>query len=842
MSSIPKITVEPLTTSLCRYPKRRLFVSIGLLVSASIIDMPEVAAQESSSGLMTLEEVVVTARRREELLSDIPIAITAMDENYLRDQNITELGDLGIKVPSLNFSVGGSSVNTPLITLRGQRPSEAQLTLDPAVPLYFAEVVLTPTEGTNLAMYDLASVQVLKGPQGTLFGRNSTGGAILMTPQAPGDEFGGYAEARAGNYDLTHIEGAVNLPVSDSMRFRIAGRKVERDGYQSNLADNPFAEDDQYWDEDSYGYRVSMDWSITDRLENNLVVNYDDNDAMARMAVPSAFNRSSQLSPLINPIHNSNGEIDAAIARQLKRDATKIESDVLAPDRVKNTIVSNITEFELTDSLTLKNVFGYRDVSTKNTVDADGTAVPWFGAITSQELNYTSNPELREMNADQYSEELQLLGDSLDGDLNWLIGGYWMNMEGTERYPNQVLGANPNWPDDQVSGPINSIAQTGFLQLGPNTKVDNEAWAIFGEGTYHINNEFSVTAGARYSVDDRKLEAKNFSLDTDLASPRVFTYHCAMRDEVNNFLPDDQCSRDVDESFSKPTGRLSLNYTPSDDHLLYVSVASGYRTGGFNSRATNNFTLQPFDEETVVSYEFGHKGDWHLTNLAAVRTGLAIYSQDYSDIQKTVSGTNPDSGNFETYTINAAEATINGAEFDITIAPSENLALTLAYSYVDAGYDEWDRDVLLPGSTDPVTLDYTRADFLYIPKNSATGTVSYTLPLDPDIGAVTFVAGVYWQDEMTTNDDPWLWPDLGWTDEDLAAALKTVETDAYTVLNLRIDWRGVLGSGVDLAAYVNNATDEEYITGGLSIIEDLGIVADTYGPPRTFGAVLRYNF
>ena len=230
----------------------RQLAPLALAVSAaSAIYAPPVAAQSGEKQMVELEEVLVTARRREESLQDVPIAITAMSADFLREQNITELNDLAIHVPAMRISQGGPSTNVPIVVLRGQRPSEVTMTVDPAVPLYFAEVVLTPTQGTNLAMYDLANVQVLKGPQGTLFGRNSTGGALLLTPQTPGDEFGGYAEAKLGDYSLYQFEGAVDLPASDTLKFRLAGRSLDRDGYQSNVADNALGGDDKFWDENS---------------------------------------------------------------------------------------------------------------------------------------------------------------------------------------------------------------------------------------------------------------------------------------------------------------------------------------------------------------------------------------------------------------------------------------------------------------------------------------------------------------------------------------------------------------------------------------------------------------
>ncbi len=200
----------------------RLPLALAACTAISAAYAPGVAAQRpvepvGERQLVDLEEVVVTARRREELLQDIPLAVTSLSADYMREQNITRLDDLGIHVPSLAISSGGPSTNSPIVVLRGQRPSEMLLTLDPAVPMYFAEVVLTPVQGANLALYDLANVQVLKGPQGTLFGRNSTGGALLFTPQQPGEEFGGYVETRLGNYDLIHVEGAVDMPASDTL-------------------------------------------------------------------------------------------------------------------------------------------------------------------------------------------------------------------------------------------------------------------------------------------------------------------------------------------------------------------------------------------------------------------------------------------------------------------------------------------------------------------------------------------------------------------------------------------------------------------------------------------------
>jgi iron complex outermembrane receptor protein len=810
---------------------------ISALASAAAGFPAAATAQEIQQNLTPLEEVFVTARRREESLQDVPIAVTALSGDFLREQNISELSDLGIHVPSLRFSEGGGSTNIPLITLRGQRPSEVLLTLDPAVPIYFAEVVLTPSQGTNLGMYDLANVQVLKGPQGTLFGRNSTGGALLLTPRTPGTEFAGYGEAQLGDYDLYQFEGAVDLPVNDDLQFRLAARSRDRDGYQSNQAENSLRGDDRYWDEDSYGFRVTSNYAPTDRLSNLNTIAYDQNEMRSRVAIPQMYNPEGQLGALTNAIHNGGlgvggPAITDALEWQSQRDWTDVQVDLDGREKVENWIVSNITEFEIVDDLTAKNVFGYRNLNYDEVADVDGTAVPLFGGITSLTESVTPNPPAASTTGSQFSEELQLLGSSFEDSLKWILGVYWMQMDGSTSAPTQIVGANPNWPAGGVGIPLfDAVAFGGYTQLSPNANVKNESLAVYGEGTYSINDAWSVTGGARQTWDDRRLDAMNFTYDA-----LTQQYGCAMRDQSGALLPDDNCIRSADESFDKLTGRGSVNWMPTQEILVYASVSSGYRSGGFNMRATSDAELVPFDPETVVTYELGQKTDWDLFDWTTVRTNAAIYYQDFDDIQKTVAGQNAQTGAFETYTINAARADIQGLEFDITVAPTANLSMTLAYAYVDPKYKQWERDV------NGEIVDFSGAPFVYIPTNSFTSAVSYVVPLDPSIGEVSLHGSVYWQDSMKSNDGAFNWPSLGWSEENLQAALATVDIDDYAVANFRIDWRDVVGTDIEVAAFINNAFDEDYITGGLSVPDSLGYVAATYGPPRTYGVSVRYNF
>jgi iron complex outermembrane receptor protein len=558
---------------------------------------------------------------------------------------------------------------------------------------------------------------------------------------------------------------------------------------------------------------------------------------LARIVTPQAWNSDTQLGVLYNLIWNGGlgiGEpsIDAALERQKRSNWTNAAADTRATEKVENWIVSNITEFQLSDNYSIKNIFGYRNLDSTTSNDADGTNVPVFGSLTSSTEFYTVNPLPGGTNASQYSEELQFLGNSFDNRLDWIAGVYWMQMQGSEVLWANLPGPYPGWPGSGIAQ-IDAVANQGLVQTSPNANADNEAWAVYGEGTWRFNEEWSVTGGARQTWDYRKIEAMNYGFNQD-----ELKVDCGMFDQNGVRLPfGPECVRSEDHDFEKLTGRGSVNWTPTDDLLVYFSVASGYRTGGFNARGTNNFTLQPYDDETVVSYELGNKADWNLMNFSSFRTNLAIYYQDYKDIQKTVAQINPDTGAFESPVINAAKAEIWGGEFDITIAPTANLVINLGYAFVDAEYKDWPRLV----ETGEI-VDYTQANFLYVPKNSATGSVNYTLALPGDWGQVNLNASGYWQDKMWTNDDPWRWPELGWSDENLQEALATVKTDSYYVWNFRVDWMNAMGSGFDVAAFINNAFDEDYITGGLSVPEDLGWIAASYGPPRTYGASLRYSF
>lgn len=764
------------------------------LLTASILapvmalgSLPVHAQTEGGPRATVLEEVVVTARRRQESLQDVPIAITAMSDEFMRTNNIENFTQIRHHAPALAISNAGTGVNTPVISLRGQRASESAIHLEGAVPMYMSDVVLTPSAGTNMIMYDLESVQVLKGPQGTLFGRNSTGGALLFTPKRPGEEFGGYAQLTYGNYDRIGTEFAVDLPASEKLMFRIAGKTEDRDGYQKNILNG-----EELWDEKSRALRVSMLARPTENLENLLVVAWDKNDTKG-------------LQPRLEAYRRDLPQFADDFERSINRDPMRIESDQPGQyEDVENWFVANTTEYNLSDNVTLKNIFGYRKVDLASVYDSDGSAEAYAN------MALDGRPAITE--SEMYSNEFQVLGTALEDRLDWIVGAYYWQLKGERFSRSNVSMTLPVAPG--VSLPLNFDNHQGG-------EVDNKAWAVFAQGSYKITDRLGVTLGARWSWDRREL---------DLQNNRVWHQHpagqtgstCTVHGDDGVELPADACSKTLKDNWNSPTWLASVNYELTPGTMAYGSVTTGYRAGGFSIRATTLDEQKPFDEEKVITYEIGLKSDWDYRNWV-MRTNLALYYQTFDDIQRTVSVQGDGGSEFITLTTNAAEATIQGAELEFHASSDFGLDFTLNYALVDTEYKDY---------IDQLGVDQSGEAIEWVPKHQVTASLRYALPLDPGLGDLSVQASYYHQSRQLATVYTGYHPI-----ED-----RVKHAGSYSIVNYNMDWRNIMGSNFDASIYVKNAEDKRYPVGGLTVVESLGVALWNYGEPRTYGASLRYNF
>ncbi len=766
--------------------------ALSAAIMAFVAHTPAVAQEAGSqpvaptakSGHSTFEEVVVTARRREESAQSIPIAVDAFGEEKLDDFRIARMEDLKAIAPSLSVSSASGRANSPVYSLRGVRPTEALYGQDPTVAIYFADTVLSPAKGSNLGMYDLGSVQVLKGPQGTLFGRNTTGGAVLLTPKRPGDRFGGEFAFSYGNYDRIETQFGLDLPAADNFKLRLAGRTVDSDGWQTNVASNALNGEKLGGRRDRSG-RITAIWNITDAIENDTILSWDEAHVAGRGHVIQAVNPASFSGANIATYYLP---LAQTLARAEQRDNKDIESDIKPYADVRAWGIFNTTTFDLGSDMTVKSILGYRDMKSFEATDLDGSAV--LPQVVSSDQTSTLK---------HASYELQLLGKALDNRLDWVAGLYYYYEDGIEDSPGYNRG----------------------LRVLQTADMTNQSYSVFTQGTYHFSDQWSSTAGVRLNYDDKEMTIAN----------RVITgagISCTMYDASNVRLAADACSVKSDASFNQPTGTVSIEYKPDNDKLFYAASRYGYRAGGFNARASRFAEREPFEQETVLDLELGAKIDWFIGDWQ-LRSNVAAYQQWYDDIQRTVAVSS--SGIPGSSIQNAAKAEIFGIELDQTIAPTQNLTLTLSYVYTDPKYKSW---------KDPTTgADLSNTPFPFTPEHAATLTATYLWPLG-EAGSLRFVAGASYQDEV--------WINSLHTSADIAAIPEhlhgTMQQSDYWLYDASVSWEQVMGAPIDITAFIKNLTDEEYSLGGIQLYQSasVGVSTKVFGDPRTYGLQARYRF
>ena len=792
--------------------------SAGLMLTLASTAGAQTAAAPAAQSSGSLEEVMVTARRREESAQSVPVAVTAIGEAQLQDFHIDNLENLQTVVPELSVSAASGRPNSPVYGLRGIRPTESIYGQDPTVAVYFADFVLSPSQGSNLGIFDLASVQVLKGPQGTLFGRNTTGGAVLFAPRRPGSEFAGDALIGFGSFGRTEAQLGLDIPASEALAFRFVGRTIDSDGYQTNVAQGPL-HGSKLGGESTRNARLSAVWNITDTVENYTVLSWDDKETNGRGMVLQALN------PLPTPGNgnrvlcydgpgNPNGgtvalcgaeavplpSIFDALARAQGRDVHDIESDMRQYDRSNAWSLINTTTADLNDDLTLKVIAGYREFETYSTIDLDSSAIPGILTAGSNVPGILRAPE-QHVTLDHGSLEVQLLGQAFDDRLSWVTGLYGYYEEGFEYSPGDV-----NILITPITNP--------FMQRGD---VENFSYSVFAQGTFNFTPQWALTAGARMTYDDKEM----------IVSTQV-PVACVVRDPVTGGpLPLSNCKVKLKDSFDQPTGTLSLDFKPTDGVLLYAASRYGYRAGGFNLRATQPIEYQPFDPETVLDAELGAKIDWDAGTWR-MRTNLATYYQWYDDIQRTVAVTNQ-AGVPGSAVQNAAKATVFGIELQQTIAPTDDLSLQINYAYTDPEYDEW----INPANG----ADLSATPFHFTPEHSGSAQLTWVVPME-SAGDLRFTAGTSYRSGVWINSLQNITL-INATPQSVWPALRQ---EAYWLYDAGVAWTNIMGSGLDVTGFVKNLTDEEYTLGGIQLYPTFGLSTKAYGEPRTYGVELRYSF
>jgi iron complex outermembrane recepter protein len=616
----------------------RSTLALALIVSSSLVPVVAFAQTPSASGptddatpaTSGLDDIVVTARRRSENLQDVPIAVTAYTQAALVQKGITDRTSLADNTPSLFTISGGYPREFAFFALRGQGPAFGST---PGVVNYFAEVPnAINVDGRVGSYYDLANVQVLAGPQGTLFGKNATGGNILFEPVKPQDRFEGYLRAEYGNYNDRRIEGALNTPVvPGKVLLRIAGEVGRRDGYTRDVGPN-FAGKD--YDNLSYeSFRFGLTLRPTDGIDLYTLVRYYHSDTNGGGTVLDALNPA--LTPTIALFYPN---VTTLLAAQQARGPRKVSYDLNQFSETSYWQALNQATINLTDQIKLRNIISYSEFRNNYGYDYDASPLPLAGQ--SSRAFPTNAPNY-------FTEELQLQGTAFNQALTFSVGGYldrqtWHDPAGIEQYTSFPIGT--------LIPPVSAF----FTQTNRSQAVFGQATVDLGQVTPTLTG-LSLTGGLRYTWEH------SFVSTTIIAPPAV--------------------TGTADSKYPSYTATLDYNF--ANGVHAYVTARDAYKSGGVNGPVPVGSTFRTFPPERLSDIEVGLKSQF-VVGTVQVRANLAAYRGIYDNIQRTTTETV--SGIALNVTRSAAKGKIQGIEFNGAIVPVRGLTLNGSYSYIDAKY------------------------------------------------------------------------------------------------------------------------------------------------------------
>lgn len=776
----------------------------------------------------TLEEVIVTAQKRSQSANDVGITINAFTGDQLRDFGVLTAEDLAMLTPGLTVNETAAT-GVPLYTIRGVGFQDYSTAASSTVGLYFDEVSMPYAVMTRGLVFDTERIEVLKGPQGDLYGRNTTAGQINFVSNKPSDEFGAGLIGSYGNYSAWEVEGFVSGGITDSVQGRLAFKTTQRgDGWQESTTRN-----DELGEKDATAFRgiLNIDFSedvnlllighyIKDESENKANTSYNGED----IGVGEFNNPYTPLEEYFfvgeqAPWYSSDDNEAADWTNSYTSGVTGRTFD-LRPQR-DNELTGFSARLDWTiGDMTLTSVTGYNEFEREESND-------WDGGF----FNDSSNINTTDLEV--FSQELRLAGAT--DTLNWVGGLYYSKDEMDEYYhyfmSDSVFGLG------SIPWGVGLFAPTPILELDTIYEQETESVAIFGHVEWQFSEAWRLTLGARYTEEERDWAGCTFVADDgSLAGFLNAQFGSSLGAGDCGTIDDDPASPDyifsvigtpaVNDAFhvyddtidtEKWMGKIGLDYLVSDDILVYGMISRGFKSGGFNGANSNTTQqLKPYSEEELTSYEIGTKA----TLLdGAMQLNAAAFYYDYEDKQEQDASVTF-VGNISGLT-NVPESEIYGAEIDLNWLPTDGLQVALGVAWLDTEIKKWDavdRDASAWPTT--VTRDVSGNELSQSPEWSFTGLAKYEWPLGDSL--VMEVAA-----------------DFSFTDETTGGINIEEATDDYTIWNARIgisssdgDWRALLWS--------RNITDEDYFPS--AYVGGNGPFVRSYGMPRTYGVTLSYFF
>ena len=747
------------------------------------ISTNEATAQEQQATPGVLEEIIVTARRRDESLMDTPVSVTAFSEDMLAARQIDSLDQIAQATPGLLWDRNaGHNSHGARVFIRGVGQTDYAPTKQVGVGLYVDGVYVAQNAGSLIDIVDVETIEVLRGPQGTLFGRNTIGGAIQVNSVKPSDEFNADLELLAGRFDHMRVKGRVNIPFSDTFYGRFSGLFQQKDGYINTPNNN----NDGRGGDDINAARIALRWTPSDLLTIDLAGDYTNQQSNGAPRVlgstvfngyPPRLTNAGQYNFGIAPVLGTPVFDDSHfLGEETYTSLTTTENDV----ELDITGVNLTVQWDFSDSMSLKSITAFRDIVIDAAGDSDNSPAFVFHGADDHE-------------GEVFSQEFQLSGTAFENRMNWITGFYY--------YAEELLNLN------RVEFPA--------FHLLSGSKVDNTSIAGFGQFTYDITDKLSLTLGGRYTDEDLDSIA-------DDSHSYLLAWFCPGGPPPVCFpqgpgfagyapvpappAPGSQRIMPIDEVYSSDQEQfepyVNFAYNWNDNLMTYISYSEGFKGGGFTQRIPPGRVIESFKPEFAKVYEVGAKWSNDRVGLSG-----ALFFNDYTELQvltqRLLGGT----------TENAADAEIKGGEFEALVAVTDQLRVSFGLSYLDGEYKDVDPAVAFsPDNLIPFLTEW-----------QVNASASYEFP----IATGDLVARL----DYFYNDDY-----FGEADN-----LPEHFFEGYSLLNASLTYFHS-SEKWQVAIQGRNILDEYYKTNGSQTFLRTGWVQHAVGPPAEWSVRFKYYF
>jgi len=684
-----------------------LLGSVALIVSQGAFAQT-VAAQDAgtppaatSSGI---EDIIVTAQRRQEAVQDVPIAISAFSAASLEAKGITNTLSLIGYVPNMFGSNNTGLGSANAYYLRGLGNTETIATFDPPVGTYVDDIYLSRQNGNNFSFFDVERVEVLRGPQGTLFGRNTTGGAVAVIMKRPAEEFGGFVEAGFGSYDRYMVRGSVDLPLGEKLQMKLSAYYQDDKGYVKNTTT-----DQRTNDSDMAGLRLAIQLKPVENLTWNTSIAYMESNGE---------NIANFECDPRNPTDCSGRFSTTGLLTNRRLAGAPQYTLPISGRKANNTLGNEVATTLLTSNIewagenhTLNLITGIVDMSQIFAMDfADGRGLPNIASANPPVRGFANGgfSILNDGSHQQFTQEIKLTGNFANGFLDYVAGIYLYDESNTTDFADlftlDLFGGIPLLLADRLLA-NNTTAKAGYVQVDAN-----------------FTEQLTGTVGIRYTDEE-----KTFSIRDNRGACVVNPAPISCLN--NNIVASNGAAVPLEQRTKIWTPRFAVNYKPNDDVLLFASATKGFKSGGWNARGTRRDTLLPFDPEIVWSYEAGVKSEWMDNRLRVNVTGFVI---DAQALQTPSAFVNPVDGSVTFITQNFADYENKGLELEVTAQPLEGLSLYFNLGWQDDKYKV--SDTLSPNQFGIKAVRQQQADCL---AQLAAGRIPLSPGLTnaPDCGA-----------------------------------------------------------------------------------------------------------